>query len=148
MSQPYYHNGPPPQSYGNAPYGGMPQQYGAPPAAQSYYQQGGYPPQNPGMQYQQGPPQQVIVQQKKQDRGCLSAWYDLLPEDKRAFQADVVTVSPRSAAASSARRDVNAAPTAASAQRAAAEPLTPRTTRQETAIGDGLECNEMSMSIT
>ncbi|KAK4983666.1 hypothetical protein LTR50_007095 [Elasticomyces elasticus] len=83
MSQPYYHNGPPPQSYGNAPYGGMPQQYGAPPAAQSYYQQGGYPPQNPGMQYQQGPPQQMVVQQKKQDRGCLGAWYDFLPEGKR-----------------------------------------------------------------
>lgn len=26
------------------------------------------------MQYQQGPPQQVVVK-KKQNRGCLAAWY-------------------------------------------------------------------------
>ncbi|KIX05398.1 uncharacterized protein Z518_06270 [Rhinocladiella mackenziei CBS 650.93] len=63
---------------------------------------GGYPPQGPPPQgyyqgpppmgYQQAPPQQVIVREKK-DRGCL--------------------VLPPSAAASSVKKDVNVAPTAA-----------------------------------
>ena len=82
------------------------------------YQQGGY---------QQGPPQQTTIVKEKKG-GCLTAWYDCTrtwslissghlecPMVLAKLTSTAIIVSPLSAVASLPKKDVNVAPTAASA---------------------------------